>query len=97
MFKSKGLFFVQSTFINGVLPRCTNEYFLTVEVTFNLRFSLSFVRSIVRTTEVLYILLANRKMVPGDSNNIGILQLKVIEVCKGLSGASVLRVLWRYN
>jgi len=64
MLKSKGLFFAPRTSKNVVLPRRTNEYFLTIGVAFNLRFSLSLslslVRSMVRATKVLYILLANR-------------------------------------
>ena len=41
MLKSKGLFFAPRTSKNVVLPRRTNEYFLTIGVAFNLRFSLS--------------------------------------------------------
>jgi len=41
MHKSKGLFFAPRTSKNVVLPRRANEYFLTIGVAFNLRFSLS--------------------------------------------------------
>jgi len=51
----------------------------------------------VCTTKVLYILLSSRLLVPEDSNSIGILEEQVTGLCKGLSGASVLRVLRRYN
>jgi len=36
-------------------------------------------------------------MAPEDSNNIGMFQVQVIGLCKQLSGASLILVLWRYN
>ena len=84
--------FVRRTPKNGVLPRCTNEYFLTVGVTFK-KEVLSLFKSTVCTKKVLYVLLAIRYTAPVDSNYFDVIQIQMIRLCKWLSGVSVLRVL----